>query len=239
MHQNLLFNRKYRVIIIVIVIVCITICTSFLRNKHDANLVNAIQNNDIEAVQTLLAHHANPNAWRGDFIGDLFNRGNGHFTTLMLAANNGSEVLVRDLLKSGANVNSRYYNGSIQTTPLLYGIVSGNSKVVQLLVDGGSTVNFYDGSSFGSLHYAISSNNYDIVKILVDHGADIEMKNMNGETPIFDAIRFENIKSIKLLIDKKANLNVKNKLGQTPLSLVIPATHKEIFELLTHSGAKI
>ena len=87
-----------------------------------------------------------------------------------LAAEQGSESLVRLLISHGADVNCSDTEGR---TPLHYGCFSKRSTtaVVKLLIRGGSKIDGPNSGIYTPLYYAKQNNKSLIVKLLTDLGA--------------------------------------------------------------------
>jgi len=59
-------------------------------------------------------------------------------TLLLMAAQNGSEAVVRALIEAGADINKATDDGVTPLTPLLIAGHFGNEAIVQILKDAGA-----------------------------------------------------------------------------------------------------
>jgi len=79
----------------------------------------------------------------------------------------GHDDMVRLLLDSGANIESRAKFGS---TPLLYAVHGGHITTVELLLDHGADINV-EGNCYTPYQLAIQHNHGDIARLLLARGA--------------------------------------------------------------------
>jgi ankyrin repeat protein len=158
------------------------------------------QRTDLELMEILLAHGANPNArlkspalQRAHTPGEPnLNEG---ATPVMRAAKNGDAAAIRLLLSHGADPTIAQKNG---TTALMlaaglgrglgvfakdYGTEGDLLEAVKLLVEHGVDVNAINNSGQTALHFAAQASD-DIVRYLASHGARLDVKDKQGRTPV-------------------------------------------------------
>jgi len=106
-------------------------------------------------------------------------------------------------LKSGQNpnevINERY-------TMLLPSSCCGDYKLVKLLVENGSDINFKSPHGTCALHLAAKYGFYDIAKLLIDNGAKIDEKDADGKTALMHANE-NGYREIALLINSQNEQN--------------------------------
>jgi ankyrin repeat protein len=213
----------------------------------------AVLRADLELLNALLAHAANPNArltkgtavrrYSKDFA---FNESWLGATPFWLAARFGELELMRALVSHGADPMAAIQDG---TTPLLgtlaAGIESGPSasdrrerrldptELAALAQDA----NAPDGGQN-------ERTALEAVRILVDRGADVNAANRTGDTPLHSAAGKGFNTVVRFLVEKGAALDAKNKRGQTPLSAAVARLRADgvvdrgTAELLRQLGAK-
>ncbi|QPJ60928.1 MAG: hypothetical protein G3M70_03090 [Candidatus Nitronauta litoralis] len=98
------------------------------------------------------------------------------WTPLHLAAYNGQDKIVLEILQAGADPNALTGN---HQSPLSVGSRPGGLESVLLLLNRGASANF-PGQMETPLHNAAASGALDVARVLIDHGADIEAKNPRG-----------------------------------------------------------
>lgn len=106
-------------------------------------------------------------------------RGRHKWTSLILAAVHGDEILVGELLESGADVTAVSDKGN---TALICAAVNGYGAVVEKLLDSGADINAQNIDGYSALMYAAHEGWSHIVKLLLQRGASISMKTETGKT---------------------------------------------------------
>jgi uncharacterized protein len=124
----------------------------------DLGLRRAIQNDQLEEVERLLAEGADVNAAKGQY----------ESTPLMLAAARGETGVLRCLLDKGAKVNARDSDG---WTALMGATVEGHLEAVILLLDNDSDVGAINSNGETALMMASAMNRSEIVKLFRERGA--------------------------------------------------------------------
>lgn len=95
---------------------------------------------------------------------------------------------------------------------------SGNTNVVQKLLDQGANPNSFDSSRFSALHWAVEKSKSDMVKLLLAKGATVDVRDQYGCTPLHRAAGNQWLfEMMPFLIDAGADINARNKKQQTPL----------------------
>ncbi|GMH05192.1 hypothetical protein Nepgr_007032 [Nepenthes gracilis] len=95
---------------------------------------------------------------------------------LMYAANEGDLDWIKELLKSGANVNFRDIDNR---TPLHVAACQGYGDVVELLIRNGAEIDAKDRWGSTPLADAIYYKNHEVIKRLEKHGAEPPMAPMH------------------------------------------------------------
>jgi len=202
---------------------------------------------DVETIRNVLQQGANPNA---------SDKGSDSVTALMIAASKGYPGVVKLLLDSGAEVNTKAKilvkeDGYVLEgmSALSYAAFGGNASAVRMLIDHGADIHAID-SRVGSVMLWARSN--EVVQLLLDQGLDINARDVDGITllmlstmasasgnPHEFAARSapgRGIPDVAFLLKHGADPNAKAKNGLTPLK----AAHgrPELVELLKNAGAK-
>lgn len=155
-------------------------------------LLNAITNNNIKEVTTLLARGLNINANQM-----------GGVTPLTKAIEHGHEELCRLLINGGADVNKHVY---FHTTPLMEAVRHGKTSIVKLLLEHGARL---DNACRNMLFCASSNGSEDICNLLL---ATNFYTTDDRSTALIYAASKGHIGSCKLLLAHGADLNFTGRL---------------------------
>jgi uncharacterized protein len=199
----------------------------------------AVRQNDLAAVNALLARGADVNAPTRYGV-----------TPLGLAALNSNTEIVRKLLDAGANANAATSGGD---TALMTAARVGSVDAVTLLLSSGARVDAKTSPrGQTALIWAVTENHADVVKLLVAHGADVNIHTAvtmrrgeyvparagfaagpgilrqralptadGGMTPLLFAVRDGNREMMRLLIELGADINQTSGNHTSPLLIAL------------------
>jgi ankyrin repeat protein len=157
-------------------------------------------------------------------------------TALLYAARKGHDAVVKLLMNSGANIDSK--DAKWCRTPLSYAAENGHSAIVQLLLDKRADIESRD-SCYNStpILWAAWRGQEDAVKLLLKNGAEPEPRNFFNSTPLSLAEESGNVAIMKLLLETgKVNVDSKDNYGRTPLSYAAESGYETIVQLLFNTG---
>ena len=144
--------------------------------------------------------------------------------TLVFAALQGNDVVIKKLLDAGVNADSKFRGGE---TALMYAARKHHLAIVQLLLDAGADVNANDNISV--LEYAIyDRHTYD---------SDEDVALTDDEIAASETRYRNRVETVKLLLAKGANANSKNCRGQSVLITAVEQGSVDIVKLLIEAGA--
>lgn len=169
-------------------------------------------------------------------------------TELTRAVNHGDVDKIRDLIKSGADVNKL-----LGQSALMANIGKNYQEPAEILLKSGAKIDLKDG--LGNTALAIAAGRCDLrwAIFFLDRGAHVNTRNNSWYTPLMICLDIENDKygvddkkmikianMTNLLITHGANVNTKSLDGTTPLMLA--ANRKgavEIVRTLIQKGANV
>lgn len=168
-----------------------------MRSDLDMELIDAVMNNDIEAVELLLKSGADVNA-----------KNNIGKTALMFAAEDGRLDIVAMLLEKGADVNAIWGNGFKALDYALNGNTNEKLDITKLLIKAGSNLESKDICGQTVLMRAVYNGYIEVVKLLLDAGVDVESEDYR-QALVYS--RIEEQKEIEqILIDAGTKKELKN-----------------------------
>jgi ankyrin repeat protein len=152
----------------------------------------------------------------------------------------GTPREVEAAIRSGADVNSRYYGTGV--TALTVAARDNNDpEVIKLLINAGADIHASDEDGETPLIGAATYNkNPEITAFLIQAGANIHARADFGETVLIHATQDIDPEVLNVLIQAGADVNAKSDNGLTAL---MQAAHKndnpEVFKILIKAGADV
>ncbi|HTB14236.1 MAG TPA: ankyrin repeat domain-containing protein [Bryobacteraceae bacterium] len=143
----------------------------------------------------------------------------------------GDLETLRHLCANPVNVRDR-----LDTTPLHYAALYGNTESVRILLEHGADPNARNKSNATPLIYAAYS--FEKTRLLVEKGADVNAKSAGEMTPLLVAVSTHgNTATVKYLIDKGADVKAVGPLGSDVLQTAALKGDTEMIRLLLKKGA--
>ena len=140
-------------------------------------LLNAVNNNDLEAIDNALDQGADINYRDPQYF---------NATMLHLAVTRNMVKVVKRLLERGAEFN--IFHEASRSYPIHNAAVLGHIEILENLIDSGCDINSKDHDGETPILYALEANQPDIVSFLIKKGADINFTHY-GKT--FDELFLE------------------------------------------------
>ena len=189
----------------------------------------ACRSQNVPAIKTLLANHADPNLTAQHWsIPPLH---------LVCGANSVDGDVINSLLEAKANINARY-----QESTALHVLCSSeqcNEQALHALLAGGADVNAVTSKGVTPLMLGSQNNTQMTDRLLMNDCIDVTMADYQGWQAIHYAAQLGHETAINALVDKGANANAKTNQGVTPLHLAMIGKYEPtIYALLDH-GADI
>jgi len=201
-----------------IVFLCIISISSVNAQTPASKIFEAVKNNDLKEVKSLLEKGADPNSVDED--GDLL---------LMYAALYSSVDCMALLIEKGSNINTK---NKIDETTLMWAI--HDLEKMKLLIEHGADVNAKAKSGNTPLLIAaVGHGKYDAVKLLLDKGANASAVNNRKENALMRAALFGDTNTITLLLSKGLDINaIAVDSSSALVNAVLNANKQIIFQLL-------
>ncbi|CAF3398603.1 unnamed protein product [Rotaria sp. Silwood1] len=204
-----------------------------LDNKGRNFLHIAVQNGDIESVLFLLTVQVNVNNRVQD---------SSQFTPLHLAVQIGSEIILRNLILAGANINDVTAN---RRSALHIAAENNRGVICSILLENHIHANLTDANQNTALHLAVQHGHLDVVRcLLVESDVDVLTLNSKGMNclHVLAAHPQGNAQGILEQILKyhpTFPLDIQDGQGNTALILAYKNGHGQLCRALVSAGANL
>lgn len=137
-------------------------------------------------------------------------------STFISAAKNGSNSKIKELIKSGIDINIKDFDGK---TALMLACTFNYLMVVYTLIDAGANVNEVDRNGQNALVFATTSK---IIDKLLESGIDVNNQDTDGETPAMSLYYPEQltVEILEKFLKKGLNLDIKNHEGKNLYDII-------------------
>ncbi|XP_045700644.1 kinase D-interacting substrate of 220 kDa isoform X5 [Phyllostomus hastatus] len=189
------------------------------------SVINYVEEENIPALKALL-----------EKCKDVDERNECGQTPLMIAAEQGSLEIVKELIKNGANCNLEDLDN---WTALISASKEGHVHVVEELLRCGADVEHRDMGGWTALMWACYKGRTEVVELLLSHGANPSVTGLYSVYPIIWAAGRGHADIVHLLLQNGAKVNCSDKYGTTPLVWAARKGHLECVRHLLASGADV
>lgn len=155
-------------------------------------------------------------------------------TPLHLAVRLGDVAVVQLLLAAKVDVNSKNIWGA---TPLFLATYSReDTKILELILAHGASIECQDNDGFRPLHYAAYFNRPANLRILLDRSANINAATKSGTTALMLSVTYNAHEALRVLLrDEALEFNVKDSVGESVLECAALQGDLETLDLLQAS----
>jgi ankyrin repeat protein len=153
------------------------------------------------------------------------------------AAKRGDSASVRELLRSGADVNGAQPDG---TTALHWAAQNYDLSMADALLAGGANPNAANRYGVTPLYFACINGSGALVEKLVSAGADPNGTLLEGQTPLLTASKAGSVGAVGALLKSGAAVDAKEDWrGQTALMLAAAQGNTEVARVLIANNANV
>jgi ankyrin repeat protein len=160
-------------------------------------------------------------------------------TALHIAAENGTEGVVRVLIENDALIDAIAVTN--KDTPLVLAAGAGHDTIVAMLLAKGANANHQNAYGSSPLHQAAKNHHTGCVKSLLAAGADVHLKNNKGSSPLLLACYQEDKKGALAvftpLLEAGASVDDTDNNKSTALHIAASVGNDELLDLLLQRGA--
>ncbi|KAL1783507.1 ankyrin repeat domain-containing protein 24 isoform X1 [Sigmodon hispidus] len=193
--------------------------------KSDQRLLQAVENNDVARVASLIAH-------KGLVPTKLDPEGKSAFH---LAAMRGAAGCLEVMLAQGSDVMSTDGAGY---NALHLAAKYGHPECLKQLLEASCVVDIEDSSGWTALHHAAAGGCLSCSKLLCSFKAHMNPRDRSGATPLIIAAQMCHTDLCRLLLQQGAAANDQDLQGRTALMLACEGASPETVEVLLQGGAQ-
>jgi ankyrin repeat protein len=156
---------------------------------------------------------------------------------LVDAAQQKNQVVLRELLQQGADVNAPAPDGA---TALHWAAHWDDRETAELLIRAGANARAANRFGVTPLSLACTNGSARMIELLLNAGADPNTTLPEGETALMTAARTGKPEPVDVLLARGADVNAKeNWRGQTALMWAAAEGHVAVVERLVEAGADL
>ncbi|XP_051502627.1 kinase D-interacting substrate of 220 kDa B-like isoform X2 [Myxocyprinus asiaticus] len=157
-------------------------------------------------------------------------------TALMVASEQGSLEIVKELIRRGANVN---LDDIDCWTALISAAKEGHVEVVKELLENNANVEHRDMGGWSALMWASYKGRVEVARLLLEKGANPNITGQYSVYPIIWAAGRGHAEIVQLLLQHGAKVNCSDKYGTTPLIWAARKGHYDCVMHLLEDGANV
>ena len=172
------------------------------RERKETPLISAIRKGELEVVDCLLNHGANPRHRPAWFMGPI-----------QLAATLGHAAIAERLVKAGADINDN--EDGRGNTALIFAARNGFMDVVDCLLSLGANIEAKDSDERTALMTACHYGSIDVVDRLLAAGANPHVIDKDGNTALILAAGGGHLPIIDRLLILGVDINHRNRWGRS------------------------
>lgn len=186
--------------------------------EYGTALQAACEYTQVEVVELLLKHKADPNLGAGE---------SGY--PLIAATQGGDKKITEMLVHAEAAVN--VYGGSSHSTPLINAVMWLPVESVEMLLEKGADITLTDQDGDSALTTAAFRGEAECIELLLKKGADIMHVNNNGFNALQIALQEENEDCLVMLVDAVSRI-------LTSVKTAVDAGNEAVARVLRSAGVK-
>ena len=139
--------------------------------------------------------------------------------------------------KTPKNLNINENNNKINRDLLLYSQKGDKEKVLEILSQENTNINYQNENGWSALHYACDEGNLKIVEILIKAHINVNIKNNDKKTSLHISVFRGYFDISKLLVENGADLNVRDNEQNLPIHICSANGYNELLNYLLQKNS--
>lgn len=197
-------------------------------NDLSTSLFIAIKQSREECVASLLNAGTDANSSDADGKPAIY---------LVMEYGRGNPVILKSLLRSGANPDKVTYN--TQQTAMHAAAKKGYQVCIKTLLLAGGKADKSDGYGNTALMYAAREGHITIVRTMLQEKADPNARNNHGETALHLAVKGNHTLCIEELLCQGASTDICDNKGQNVLLLALKTENYKLIDFLLENKCSV
>ena len=241
-----LISRVWLMLVATLVATLVSMCVAMalngvcLANSDVSNLdtsandtslwIKAISNDDVDQLRSLLSI----NAQTSSLLETAAPNGK---TALMVASKKGNITLVKELLSSGASVNTVTQTGG---NAFMFAVLGNHIDIAKWLATQKAHISAAGSNGWSAVTIAAAMGHTEVLRWLTTLDSPIDVPDVYRFTPLMRAADNGHVEAVKLLLETKAvDVNAGDEWENTALHFVMANKNIDVLELLLQQGADI
>jgi len=188
--------------------------------EENTSLIRETAKGNLDAVTSLVASGANPNAQ------NIYG-----YTALLTALANGYTQIAQILLDCGASVHISTLEG---LSALHLAAIHCNETMLEKLLQCGAFLGVQDEEGDTLFHWAVREGKQETLSFLISKTTSfLDTQNEDGETPLHFAASFGEEGIVETLLKNGATPDIKDINGLTPVEHALENSHFKIGHMLS------
>ena len=207
-------------------------------SRHMADLIQAVRDNKLQDVQSILETRLKRKDKVLLNINDLGDKLGKEIQTALLEASRLKDTsILKYMLENGAQANflaeAPAPGKDARVSPLHIAVANGLQDSVCLLLDSNADVNRLDHHNRSALHIAVKKADCISARMLLFRGANVNGLDQNGLSPLQLASKYGHVELVRILLEHSAQIFHEGRKGPSPLHIAALEGHVPLIDIFS------
>ena len=146
----------------------------------------------------------------------------------------GDGELVRTLIETGVNVNTKFSDG---LSALWIAAFTNNRDMIEVLAEGKANMNIKDKNGKTVLMWAVENDKKEVANTLITHGANVDLMDSKKRTALMSAVLADKPRMVHMLVKNNAKIDIKDSEGNSPILVAASRGNIGLVKLFLEHGS--